>query len=103
MKVKCGINVLCYVKVHFSFLFLFVWIKVILLLHNNNHIINGFVVLGGVGIPHLREGEVAPQGGKPGWAAPPSPRIGPWLKLLKRIAESRGLVPEFEVYLRFNH
>ncbi|KAH7841732.1 hypothetical protein Vadar_033562 [Vaccinium darrowii] len=56
-----------------------------------------------IGVPHLREGEVAPQGGKPGWAAPPSPRIGPWLKLLKRIAESRGLVPEFEVTLEATH
>ncbi|KAM1497892.1 hypothetical protein ACFXTH_020915 [Malus domestica] len=33
-----------------------------------------------IGIPHLREGEAGPQGGKPGWAAPPSSRIGPWLR-----------------------
>lgn len=64
--------------------------------------VDWFVILGGVGVPHLREGDVPPQGGKPGWAAPPSPRIGPWLKLLKRIAESRGLVPEFEVYLHYS-
>lgn len=49
------------------------------------------------GVPHLRDGEVPPQGGKPGWAAPPSPRIGPWLRLLKTIAQSHNLVPEFEV------
>lgn len=52
-----------------------------------------------LGVPHLRQGEVPPQGGKPGWAAPPDPRIGPWLRLLKRIAESHNLVPEFEVLL----
>lgn len=51
-----------------------------------------------VGIPHLRDDEVPPQGGKPGWAALPDPRIGPWLRLLKKIAESHNLVPEFEVH-----
>lgn len=50
-----------------------------------------------IGVPHLRNGDVLPQGGKPGWAAPPNPRIGPWLRLLKRIAQDHGLVPEFEV------
>lgn len=45
----------------------------------------------------MREGDECPQGGKPGWAAPPNPRIGPWLKLLKRIAETHKLTPEFEV------
>lgn len=51
----------------------------------------------GAGVPHLKEGEIPPQGGKPGWAAPPNPRIGPWLRLLKNIAHSHNLVPEFEV------
>lgn len=51
------------------------------------------------GVPHLKEGDVPPQGGKPGWAALPNPRIGPWLRLLKNIAFSHNLVPEFEVYL----
>ncbi|KAF4404516.1 hypothetical protein G4B88_005902 [Cannabis sativa] len=37
----------------------------------------------------------------PGWAAPPNPRIGPWLRLLKRIAESHNLVPEFVVIVLF--
>lgn len=55
------------------------------------------VVLQCVGVPHLREGDVPPQGGKPGWAAPPDPRMGPWLRLLKKIAQSHNLVPEFEV------
>ncbi|KAK2969720.1 hypothetical protein RJ640_004226 [Escallonia rubra] len=50
-----------------------------------------------IGVPHLREDEVSPAGGKPGWAAPPNPRIGPWLRLLKTIAESHNLLPEFEV------
>lgn len=50
-----------------------------------------------LGIPHLTEGDVTPQGGKPGWAALPNPRIGPWLKLLKKIAQSHNLIPEFEV------
>lgn len=50
-----------------------------------------------LGIPHLKEGDVPPQGGRPGWAAPPSPRMGPWLTLLKKIAQSFNLVPEFEV------
>lgn len=57
--------------------------------------------MGFVGVPHLREGEVPPQGGLPGWAAPPCPRIGPWLRLLKKIAESHNLVPEFEVLCFF--
>lgn len=54
------------------------------------------------GVPHLKEGDVPPQGGKPGWAALPSPRIGPWLRLLKNIAFSHNLVPEFEVSLSFS-
>ncbi|GFP95310.1 d-aminoacyl-tRNA deacylase [Phtheirospermum japonicum] len=49
-----------------------------------------------IGVPHLKDGDVLPQGGRPGWAAPPCPRIGPWLILLKKIAESHNLVPEFE-------
>lgn len=54
-----------------------------------------------LGVPHLREEEVPPAGGKPGWAAPPNPRIGPWLRLLKDSAESHKLTPEFEVAYLF--
>ncbi|OWM89440.1 hypothetical protein CDL15_Pgr024188 [Punica granatum] len=56
-----------------------------------------------IGVPHLRDDEVPPQGGKPGWAAPPDPRIGPWLRLLKKIANSHNLVPEFEITLEGTH
>ncbi|KAM7483097.1 hypothetical protein LguiB_007680 [Lonicera macranthoides] len=56
-----------------------------------------------IGVPHLREGEVSLAGGKPGWAAPPNARIGPWLRLLKTIAESHNLIPEFEVTLEATH
>ena len=49
------------------------------------------------GVPHLREDETPPQGGTPGWAAIPNPRIGPWLRLMQKIAAEQGLVPEFEV------
>ncbi|KAL7179175.1 hypothetical protein ACSBR1_042542 [Camellia fascicularis] len=56
-----------------------------------------------IGMPHLRQDEVPPAGGKPGWAAPPNPRIGPWLWLLKAIAESHNLTPEFEVTLEATH
>ncbi|CAM8914353.1 unnamed protein product [Rhodiola kirilowii] len=56
-----------------------------------------------IGVPHLREDEVPPAGGKPGWAAPPNPRIGPWLRLLKKIADSHNLTPEFEVTLEATH
>lgn len=49
------------------------------------------------GVPHLKEDETPPQGGTPGWAAIPSPRIGPWLRLMQKIAVEQGLVPEFEV------
>ncbi|XP_052179826.1 D-aminoacyl-tRNA deacylase-like isoform X1 [Diospyros lotus] len=56
-----------------------------------------------IGVPHLCEDEVPPAGGKPGWAAPPNPRIGPWLRLLKSIAESHNLTPEFEVTLEATH
>ncbi|KAG8087147.1 hypothetical protein GUJ93_ZPchr0010g8262 [Zizania palustris] len=56
-----------------------------------------------IGVPHLREGDVPPQGGRPGWAALPNPRIGPWLRLLRRIAADRGLVPEFEITLEGTH
>lgn len=48
----------------------------------------------------MKEGDEAPQGGKPGWAAPPSPRMGQWLILLKKIAQSHNLIPEFEVVFR---
>ncbi|KAF3955006.1 hypothetical protein CMV_019731 [Castanea mollissima] len=54
-------------------------------------------------VPHLKEGDVPPQGGKPGWAALPNPRIGPWLRLLKNIAFSHNLVPEFEITLEGTH
>ena len=40
------------------------------------------------------ESVTPPQGGKPGWAALTSPRIGPWLRLLKKMAEAYSLVPE---------
>ncbi|XP_030473515.2 D-aminoacyl-tRNA deacylase-like isoform X1 [Syzygium oleosum] len=56
-----------------------------------------------IGTPHLRQDEVPLAGGRPGWAAPPNPRIGPWLRLLKNIAESHKLVPEFEVTLEATH
>ncbi|KAL4639841.1 hypothetical protein ACB092_03G247900 [Castanea dentata] len=56
-----------------------------------------------IGVPHLKEGDVPPQGGKPGWAALPNPRIGPWLRLLKNIAFSHNLVPEFEITLEGTH
>ncbi|KAG1326682.1 D-aminoacyl-tRNA deacylase [Cocos nucifera] len=56
-----------------------------------------------IGVPHLQEDEIPPQGGRPGWAALPNPRIGPWLRLLKKIADSLGLLPEFEVTLEATH
>ncbi|KAK8939420.1 D-aminoacyl-tRNA deacylase [Platanthera guangdongensis] len=56
-----------------------------------------------IGVPHLTEGDVFPQGGKPAWAAPPNPRIGPWFRLLKKIAFDHGLIPEFEVTLEATH
>ncbi|KAK6157768.1 hypothetical protein DH2020_012016 [Rehmannia glutinosa] len=56
-----------------------------------------------IGVPHLKDGDVLPQGGRPGWAAPPCPRIGPWLMLLKKLAESHNLVPEFEITLEATH
>ena len=45
----------------------------------------------------MREGEALTAGGKPGWAAPPNPRIGPWFRLLKNIAHAHNLISEFEV------
>ncbi|WVZ23311.1 hypothetical protein V8G54_001855 [Vigna mungo] len=56
-----------------------------------------------IGVPHLREGDVPPQGGRPGWAALPNPRMGPWLRLLKNIAQAHNLVPEFEITLEATH
>lgn len=56
-----------------------------------------------IGIPHLRQDEVPPAGGKPGWAAPPNPRIGPWFRLLMKIAQSLNLTPEFEITLEATH
>ncbi|CAI9096408.1 OLC1v1032554C2 [Oldenlandia corymbosa var. corymbosa] len=56
-----------------------------------------------IGIPHLKEGDEVPQGGRPGWAAPPSPKMGPWLILLKKIAQSHNLLPEFEITLEATH
>ncbi|XP_044354719.1 glycosyltransferase-like KOBITO 1 [Triticum aestivum] len=53
-----------------------------------------------IGVPHLREDETPPpppQGGRPGWAAVPNPRIGPWFRLMQKVAADQGLVPEFEV------
>lgn len=47
----------------------------------------------------MKEGDIPPQGGRPGWAAPPNPRMGPWMILLNKIAESHNLIPEFEVWL----
>lgn len=45
----------------------------------------------------MRDDEVPPQGGKPGWAGLPNPRIAPWFRRLKKIAQEHGLIPEFEV------
>ncbi|KAL3335503.1 hypothetical protein AABB24_031630 [Solanum stoloniferum] len=56
-----------------------------------------------IGVPHLTEGDQLPVGGKPAWAAPPNPRIGPWFRLLKTIADSQNLTPEFEVTLEATH
>ncbi|KAJ6831329.1 D-aminoacyl-tRNA deacylase [Iris pallida] len=56
-----------------------------------------------IGVPHLRDDETPPQGGRPGWAGQPSPRIGPWIRLLKEIAKGHGLVPEFEITLEATH
>ncbi|OVA16885.1 D-aminoacyl-tRNA deacylase [Macleaya cordata] len=56
-----------------------------------------------IGVPHLREDEVSTAGGKPGWAAPPNPRIAPWLRLLKKIAQDHNLIPEFEITLEATH
>ncbi|XP_021615905.1 D-aminoacyl-tRNA deacylase isoform X2 [Manihot esculenta] len=56
-----------------------------------------------IGTPHISEGEVLVAGGKAGWVAPPNPRIGPWLRLLKTIAASHNLSPEFEVTLEATH
>ncbi|XP_078437869.1 D-aminoacyl-tRNA deacylase [Wolffia australiana] len=56
-----------------------------------------------IGVPHLREDEVPLQGGRPGWASLPNPRIGPWIRLLKKIANDHGLIPEFEVTLEATH
>ncbi|THU64014.1 hypothetical protein C4D60_Mb01t21960 [Musa balbisiana] len=56
-----------------------------------------------IGVPHIREGEPLPQGGRPCWAGPPNPRVGPWLRLMKKIAEANGLIPEFEITLEATH
>ncbi|XP_020597982.1 LOW QUALITY PROTEIN: D-aminoacyl-tRNA deacylase [Phalaenopsis equestris] len=56
-----------------------------------------------IGVPHLRVGDVPPQGGRPAWAAPPNPRIAPWFRLLRKIALDQGLIPEFEVTLEATH
>ncbi|XP_059308648.1 D-aminoacyl-tRNA deacylase-like isoform X1 [Lycium ferocissimum] len=56
-----------------------------------------------IGVPHLKEGDVPPQGGRPGWAAPPNPRMGPWMILLNKIAESHNLIPEFEITFEATH
>ncbi|XBI22659.1 hypothetical protein VPH35_063652 [Triticum aestivum] len=44
-----------------------------------------------------------PQGGRPGWAAVPNPRIGPWFRLMQKVAADQGLVPEFEITLEATH
>ncbi|XP_076919079.1 D-aminoacyl-tRNA deacylase-like [Bidens hawaiensis] len=56
-----------------------------------------------IGVPHLKEGDVPPQGGKPGWAAVPSPRMTSWLILLNKLAQSHNLLPEFEITLEATH
>nr|GMD63494.1 D-aminoacyl-tRNA deacylase [Ipomoea batatas] len=49
------------------------------------------------GVPHLKEGDARLQGGRRRWATTPNPRMGPWLILLKKIAQSHNLLLEFEV------
>ncbi|CAH8381074.1 unnamed protein product [Eruca vesicaria subsp. sativa] len=56
-----------------------------------------------IGVLHLKEGESPPHGGKAGWAGLTNPRIGPWLRLLKKMAEAHSLVPEFEITLEGTH
>ncbi|XP_071722453.1 D-aminoacyl-tRNA deacylase-like [Rutidosis leptorrhynchoides] len=56
-----------------------------------------------IGVPHLCDGDALPQGGKAGWAALPNPRMGSWLRLLKKIAASHSLLPEFEITMEATH
>lgn len=56
-----------------------------------------------IGVPHLQSQEECWAGGKPGWAGLPCPRIGPWLRFMKTIAEAHNLTPEFEVTLEATH
>jgi len=49
------------------------------------------------GATFKKKWEEPPQGGRPGWVAPPDLRMGPWIRLLKKIVESQNLIPEFEV------
>ncbi|KAJ7521904.1 hypothetical protein O6H91_19G073800 [Diphasiastrum complanatum] len=56
-----------------------------------------------IGLPHLKSNEKPLAGGRAGWAAPPCPRLGPWLRLLKEVAVSQKLVPEFEITLEATH
>ncbi|GKU95104.1 hypothetical protein SLEP1_g8506 [Rubroshorea leprosula] len=56
-----------------------------------------------IGTPQVLEGEDLVSGGKARWAAPPNPRMGPWFRLLKEVAESHNLTPEFEVTLEATH
>ncbi|XP_057531148.1 D-aminoacyl-tRNA deacylase [Amaranthus tricolor] len=56
-----------------------------------------------IGVPHLKEGDILPHGGRAGWVAPPNPRMGPWIRLLSEISQSHNLIPEFEITMEATH
>lgn len=55
-----------------------------------------------IGVPHLAKTESPEFGGKSGFAPPPSPRLGPWWRLLKRIWVENA-IPDFSLSLEVTH
>ena len=56
-----------------------------------------------IGIPHARAGEVGEFGGHGGKAPPPSPRLGPWWRMLLQKSQRDSRVDGFEVSLEVTH
>lgn len=56
-----------------------------------------------IGVPWLDPSETAQYGGRAGDAPPPNPRLAPWFRLLRAVAEAAGLVPEFSITLETTH
>ena len=55
-----------------------------------------------IGVPHLEHNKTPEFGGKSGFAPPPSPRLGPWWRMLSEMWAEKS-IPDFSLSLEVTH